>query len=106
MNRLSYWVATILLQLRRVADRALVLEKLAQVGRVLVERFRNFNAAAALVVGLGTAGVARLKHSFDRLPPQAQQDMEWLQQLMEPSNSYRRYRAALASSPTPLIPYV
>lgn len=56
--------------------------------------------------GLGTSAVHRLKNTFGKLSERSQQELEEIQNEMNPGSSFKNYRDALKKSEPPSIPYL
>ncbi|XP_015750636.1 PREDICTED: ras guanine nucleotide exchange factor J-like [Acropora digitifera] len=67
---------------------------------------RNFNAVMAIVVAaLGCAPVRRLHKTKELVPKEYLEQYAKMEILMDTKDNYKRYRQALATSPTPSVPY-
>ena len=71
-----------------------------------MDAHNNFHAVAGIVVGLNTAAVSRLKHTFGDLPKKYRQIVTRLTEFLNPEGSYSAYRAILQTKILPVIPYM
>jgi len=85
--------------------RAVVISKFIKVAEQL-RNMNNFNTLIALVAGLNMASVARLKFSWQKVAPQAQELLKSYQELFNPSLSFSSYRKVQSSSRVPVLPYI
>lgn len=117
-NRISHWVINeILIQKEGALQRA-VLQKMIRIAKV-IERTRrcnspsqrltkigNFDATLAIVSGLNSFGIQRLRGLWSRLDERHSDDFNKLDALFLPVGNFRNYNAALAEHKGPLLPYV
>jgi len=106
-NRIAFWVATMIVIHRKLSDRVKVIDKFARIAQFL-RLLNNFNTLTAIVAGLNVSSVSRLKHTFSKISTISQTLLTQGQELMDPSNSYRNYRATRkeATSKGPVMPYI
>jgi len=104
-NRLSFWVATMILFHERLKDRSMVLSKLIQVAQEL-HRMQNFDGLIGFVAGLNNAAVSRLKFSQLSVNEVLLLAMEEMTLLMNPEASWKAYRSVLRACTPPVIPYL
>lgn len=105
LDRISHWVGTSIVSHRLLSERTTVIRFILHLIEELL-RLNNYMSASALIVGLNTIPVSRLKHSFGQLKRKDQKMMEQYNQLMDPTHSYRNYRTALRAASPPSIPYI
>ncbi|PRP89168.1 hypothetical protein PROFUN_01888 [Planoprotostelium fungivorum] len=104
-NRISHWVINeILIQKEGALQRA-VLQKMIRIAKRLT-KIGNFDATLAIVSGLNSFGIQRLRGLWSRLDERHSDDFNKLDALFLPVGNFRNYNAALAEHKGPLLPYV
>jgi len=104
-NQLSTWVAATIVTEKSVEKRANMFINFIETAKLCLE-LRNFNAVMAIVVAaLGSAPVRRLHKTKELVPKDFLEQYAKMEILMDTKDNYKRYRQALASSPTPSVPY-
>jgi len=106
-NKTAFWVASLVLWEPNVNERAKVIEKLIQIAQHL-HSLRNFNTMVAFIAGLNMSSISRLKLSWAQVNKEAKECLKTMQDLFDPSSSYKSYRAAhkIATSKGPCLPYL
>ena len=106
-NELACIVASAIVTTPRIATRAVLFAHFLAVAAEL-RSLQNYNSLNAILAGLGSAAVHRLRATIDLMGPVARRAWGALRVLMAPDRSYRSYRAALAVSQQrpPFIPYL
>ncbi len=106
LNRISYWIATVILAQDSDESRAATLSFFIEVAKAL-RNLNNFHSLMGVVAGLNTASVSRvrLKQTWAKIPELAA-EFEQLETLMSPSSSFKLYRQALKQAKLPAIPYL
>lgn len=102
---ISMWVASCVLWQPTLKERIRVLTKLINIADHL-RKMNNFNSLMALIAGLNTAPIYRLKHTREGLSPQTIKTFQSLEQLMSNNQSFLNYRTALHSVDPPCIPFL
>jgi son of sevenless-like protein len=105
-NRVSQWVSSLVVSLEDVTQRQLVIERFI----LLAQRFldmRNFHGIVAILSGLASLPVQRLKKTWARVRPGAAQMYQYLHDLMmDIPHNLRKFRALLELSSPPCVPYL
>lgn len=109
-NQVTGWVATEIVTAASSKRQREVAEKFIRIGEKLL-KLRNFNSLMAIVYGLNSGSIQRLKTLWDSLSSNSRSSFDKLHKLLSPVKNYKEYRAYLAassasSSSTPLLPYV
>lgn len=104
-NRLSFWVASMILWLETVEERCKMIEKFITIADH-VYRLNNFSTLMGILAGLNMSSVTRLKKTFNEIPPTHMQNFVNLEKLMSFQSSYKTYRQALHKCTPPLLPYI
>eukprot|EP00727_Mastigamoeba_balamuthi_P014357 m51a1_g9546 putative ras guanine nucleotide exchange factor (619) ;mRNA; f:859604-861913 len=104
-NHVSSWVATEIVTGPTVRDRARVLAKFLRIGEELVA-LNNYNSLMAIIAGYNSAATARLKWTLEELPVSAQKAKPALDDLMKSDGNFKNYRARLAATESPSVPYL
>ena len=107
-NRMTYWVASVILNARNREIRAQILQHFVAVGTECL-RLHNFHAAFAVSAAFMLHPVQRLKELRYALDNRFASLMEELKRFTESSNNYRLYRQALQQqmdSGSPCVPHM
>eukprot|EP01113_Clastostelium_recurvatum_P031889 TRINITY_DN4032_c0_g1_i8.p1 TRINITY_DN4032_c0_g1~~TRINITY_DN4032_c0_g1_i8.p1 ORF type:complete len:1665 (+),score=458.48 TRINITY_DN4032_c0_g1_i8:252-5246(+) len=104
-NRLSFWIASLLLWQSNATSRLKMLNKLLNVAQALRE-INNFNSLMGIVAGLSMAPINRLKNTLNSLERKPQEILEKLQVLLNPTSSFKNYRSDLHNVRGPCLPYL
>jgi hypothetical protein len=104
-NRVSFWVASMILSVETVSERVKVLTKLVSIADEL-RKLNNFHTLMGVVAGLNQGSILRLKKTFEELPAAVHELSSSLEKLMSPESSYKNYRLALSKSIIPVLPYM
>lgn len=104
-NRVSFWLATTILLQPRIKDRARVLKKIITVAKHLRD-LNNFNTLMGFVAALNTSPISRLKHTFNAVPKNLLETMKALQQVVDPTSSFKQLREAIKATEHDLLPYL
>jgi len=106
-NKLSFWVASMILLFAKMKDRSRCLVKILTIAENL-RSIGNFNTAMGLLAGMNVSSVSRLRHTWDDLSPQQLQTYKNLQSLFDPAGSFKNYRAevATAQGKGAVLPYI
>eukprot|EP01132_Coremiostelium_polycephalum_P000405 gene405-512_t len=104
-NKISYWVASLILWQEDIADRVKVIEKFILIAKYLRE-INNFNTLIGIFAGLNTASVNRLKKTFAQLSPNANSSYQSLEKLMSSQSSFKNYRNCYKTVTPPALPYL
>ncbi|KNC50985.1 Ras guanine nucleotide exchange factor J [Thecamonas trahens ATCC 50062] len=104
-NNISNWAILSIVSQDTLKKRVKRMEKIIRVGKELAE-LNNFNSLMALVCGLNTAAMLRLKYTRAGLSKKATRMLEELEAICSAESSYKSLRARIASAQPPCIPYV
>lgn len=105
LNQCSYWVASVVLSPSTLSKRVKTLTKVIRIGDAL-RKMHNFMGVAYIIFGLSQASVSRLKFTLGGLSKSTKKTLGELQDLMDPTGSYKNYRTALANASPPVLPFV
>ena len=72
----------------------------------LLRKMNNYNSLMGIVAGLNVSSITRLKHTYLEIDPKLTQQFQVLEKIMDPSLSFKNYRAALSLSKLPTLPYL
>ncbi|KAF7726579.1 hypothetical protein EC973_008624 [Apophysomyces ossiformis] len=102
-NFISGWVATMIVTQPKLSKRAAVLEKYLSIA-VELRNHNNYNTLMAVLAGINSAAVLRLKQTHELLSEKKiYKQLQSLERLMSSDSSYR---LALKQSEPPGIPYL
>ncbi|MBY0307732.1 MAG: hypothetical protein K2Q09_03235, partial [Phycisphaerales bacterium] len=104
-NRTGLWVASQTLQPTNAESRAKAMVFFIMLSNELL-RLNNFNGLMAVLAGLRTPPVVRLKRSWNLLPPHVWDTWEYLDRLVDPANGYAALRAQQQQAPVPKLPHL
>jgi hypothetical protein len=102
-NRVSFWLATTILLQPRIKDRIRVLSKIITVAKHLKD-LNNYNTLMGFVAALNMSPVARLKHTFNSVSKKLLDTLKSLQQIVDPTSSFKQLREAMKTSGSDLLP--
>jgi RasGEF domain/RasGEF N-terminal motif len=105
LNRMSYWFASMILWLPDARLRAKMYTKVLRILKHL-RALNNFNGVMGIIAALNVSAVPRLKKTIALVDSKLIGDYKRIEDLMNPSSSYKQYRAALHSAEGPTIPYI
>eukprot|EP00048_Salpingoeca_helianthica_P004356 m.76061 g.76061 ORF g.76061 m.76061 type:complete len:1432 (+) comp13158_c0_seq2:20-4315(+) len=105
-NQVCDWVASEVCRQPLLRQRVRVVTQFIALARHCHDH-RNFNSMFAIISGLGSPPVARLKQTWERVPSKASAAYEEMERLMDPSRNMACYRALLAAAldNPPLVPF-
>ena len=102
-NSLTVWTAAAVLQEETVDDRRKMFERMILLAQCL-RQLNNFHSAMAVLAGLNTAGVARLRFTLKEVSPKLRKVQLALDEELNSELNYSAYRAALKNAQQPLVP--
>jgi len=105
VNEIAYFAATAILLQRKIKDRVKLLLRLIGIAQVLLE-MRNFSSLMGLLTGLSLSPISRLKHTWAKVPAKTLETFHELQQIQDPSNSFRNLRDQLEEAGVQCLPYI
>ncbi|KAI8817620.1 ras guanine nucleotide exchange factor domain-containing protein [Fimicolochytrium jonesii] len=103
-NRIGYWVATVVCSFVDRQKRTEALELFIKVAHKCLEMC-NFNTAMAILSGLNTTPVSRLKKTFAALPSRATTAYEDLEAKLSYKSNYKVYRELEHQAKAPMLPF-
>eukprot|EP01087_Luapelamoeba_hula_P009404 TRINITY_DN2421_c0_g1_i5.p1 TRINITY_DN2421_c0_g1~~TRINITY_DN2421_c0_g1_i5.p1 ORF type:complete len:382 (-),score=52.20 TRINITY_DN2421_c0_g1_i5:83-1228(-) len=104
-NRISQWVSTCIIECDRIRIRARVLAKFIRTAEHL-RRMNNFDTLTAVVAGMTTSAVYRLKWTSEEVGRQLQTSLKTLEKVMSSAGAFKAYRSNLKNANPPVIPYI
>jgi len=105
VNEVAYFVATSMLLQRKVKDRTKLLIRMIGIAQSLYE-MRNFSSLMGVLTGLSLSPISRLKHTWAKIPAKNLEVFQELQQIQDPSNSFRKLREQLEEAGSQTLPYI
>ncbi|EGC30159.1 hypothetical protein DICPUDRAFT_41848, partial [Dictyostelium purpureum] len=105
-NEISEWTASSILSYERVKDRARIMAKFIKIAEYCMKSLNNFNTSMAILSGLNASSIHRLKFTKEEMPKHTMQVYQDLQQQLSSAQAYKEYRALLAKSNPPCLPYL
>jgi RasGEF domain/RasGEF N-terminal motif len=105
LNEVAFWAASFIVAQRTQAERVAVWHHLIGVAEQL-RALRNYHTLMALMVGLNTVAVQRLKQTKAALSAERAAAIDDIEALMAPDHSFKRYRAQLNTRKRPALPYI
>jgi len=104
-NMVSGWVALSICCPERLRARTSALVRFIKLAQCLYEPLHNFSTLMAVMAGISSAAVHRLKYTSEDVPKKWKEALESLQALMSSTKSYKNYRTALQRTSPPTVPY-
>ncbi|KYQ92217.1 RasGEF domain-containing protein [Tieghemostelium lacteum] len=104
-NKLANWVSYSIVSQSKIRERSYVMTKLIKIANYFFE-LKNFFCLMAVISGLNTSAVLRLKYTKNKLSKNSKQNLEELEQIMSTSAGLKNYRPVLAESQPPCIPFI
>eukprot|EP01117_Protostelium_nocturnum_P007328 TRINITY_DN2622_c0_g1_i1.p1 TRINITY_DN2622_c0_g1~~TRINITY_DN2622_c0_g1_i1.p1 ORF type:complete len:1183 (-),score=324.64 TRINITY_DN2622_c0_g1_i1:2249-5797(-) len=106
-NKISFWVASLIVWQNKISDRVKVIEKFIKIAEHL-NKMCNFNSLIAIIAGLNVSAVSRLKFTWDAVEKSATETLKRLQSIFDPANSNKSYRKERneATSKEAVMPYI
>jgi hypothetical protein len=104
-NLESFWAATEVLKEEDLKKRIEALKKIILLTKSCLDN-NNFFSTFALISGLSTNAVQRLKKTWEGLPSKVKITFTEMEKLMDPSRNMRNYRMELESKEPPIIPFL
>ena len=107
LNRISYWIPTLVLAQDSDEARGSAIEKFILIAKHL-RSFNNFHTLMGVIAGLNMAAVSRtrLKKCWSLVDHDLVSMFMGLETTMSPGSSYKNYRHALRSAKLPAIPFM
>jgi RasGEF domain/RasGEF N-terminal motif len=88
-----------------VRHRAITVSHFVLIAHKLL-KLNNFTSMMAVVSGLQSAAIIRLKRTWELLPPSVWEMWSQLSELVDPTDNFRRLRSATAKANMPVVPYI
>lgn len=104
-NHVAFLVANYILLRDKAKHRAAMMEKWMKVARQL-RIMNNYNTLGAIIAGIKSTSVFRLKETANLLSPQVGNDFTRLEMLMSTNQSSAKYRLAWQNSSNERIPFI
>lgn len=101
----SFWVASLILSQTQSSQRVHMMSKMVDLAAAL-RALNNFHTLMAVISGLNTSPIHRMKAHWLKIGKKKLQLLESLNEQMVPDNSFKSYRAALEASKPPALPFV
>lgn len=93
-NRVSYWVASMILWCDRLRERAQMYAKMVELIDAL-RKVRNFSSAMGVLAGLNMSAIHRLTHTKNALPERVHTTKAEAEALFAPQKNFQQYRDAV-----------
>lgn len=95
-NNVSSWFCLRILQEKKSTGRADLIAKLIDIADHLI-KIGNYNTLMEILAALNMHPIDRLKRTWQKVPERYLERREKMQELMDPRNNYKNYRAELAT---------
>mmetsp|Transcript_6017 Transcript_6017/g.9086 ORF Transcript_6017/g.9086 Transcript_6017/m.9086 type:complete len:537 (-) Transcript_6017:66-1676(-) len=102
---LTMWVASVILWQETLRGRVRAFTKMVNIAQLML-KLNNFNSLMAILAGINTSAIYRLKFTRDQIPNATKQLLEELSDLMDPTQSYGNYRQRLHDVDPPCVPFL
>lgn len=103
-NKVGFWVATEICAVNDLRKRTLVLEKFILIAKYLF-KLQNFNDLIAVLFGLNSIPIYRLKKTWAGVPQKSTGVFKDLEDKMKADGNYKIYRAIEYNAQPPYIPF-
>ncbi|ORY86258.1 cell division control protein [Protomyces lactucae-debilis] len=104
-NRITVWVAEVILAQTELKRRVQIIKHLIQVLRHC-RGLNNFSTLTAIISGLNSAPVHRLRRTWSQIPSRLMQTVESLNDLISAAKNFSAYRETLHSHQPPCVPFL
>ncbi|MDP2434373.1 MAG: guanine nucleotide exchange factor [archaeon] len=104
-NLIGNWIVNQIVSLPDLSQRCATLSFAIDIASNCFD-LRNFNTCFAILAGLGSASISRLRHTWDSLGKKVSSQYKKLLNTFEMSNNFTAYRTAYASAALPKVPYL
>lgn len=104
-NLESYWAATEVLKVKDLKKRIDILKRIINVTKACCDN-NNFFSTFALLSGLSSNSIQRLKKTWDGLSSKTKAVYTEMEKLLDPSRNMRNYRNELKIKEPPIIPFL
>jgi len=102
---LTMWVASVILWQETLRGRVRAYTKMVNIAQHMLQ-LNNFNSLMAILAGINTSAIYRLKFTREQIPNATKQTLEELTDLMDPTQSYGNYRQKLHDVDPPCVPFL
>lgn len=104
-NQLSHSISTHILQGQKPKDRAKIIEWWVRVAEHC-KNLSNYHGVMAVISGINSGPTVRLKYSRREVSKALMDQLNSYEKIFESDGSFANYRATLAASVPPVIPYL
>lgn len=104
-DKLSHFIASIILYQKKLRDRKKILTRVIRVAQALLE-LHNFNGLMGVLMGLTLSSISRLKHTWSKLTDKTVLMYKNLTNYQNPANSFKCYRESIVTAQPPCLPYL
>jgi len=104
-NKTSFWVSTCIVKTPGLKTRIALVERFIDISQNCTN-LNNFSGAFAIIAGLETSAIFRMKKTWDGVSVEKKQTFENLKLILSSNKSYKDYRNRLRSSVGACIPYL
>ncbi|XP_073437575.1 rap guanine nucleotide exchange factor 5 isoform X3 [Dendrobates tinctorius] len=104
-NEVQLWVATEILLCSQLGKRVQLVKKFIKIAAHCKAQ-RNLNSFFAIIMGLNTASVCRLRDTWEKIPGKLKKLFNELESLTDPSLNHKAYRDAFKKMKPPKIPFM
>ncbi|KAI9324097.1 ras guanine nucleotide exchange factor domain-containing protein [Zopfochytrium polystomum] len=104
-NQVSGWVAQGILSEKDQPKRKKLMVHFISIAEKC-RALNNFNTLMAILAGLSTAPIHRLRRTWELVPQRSMQALELLRETMDSTKNFSRYRETLHSVNPPCVPFL
>ncbi|XP_069050833.1 rap guanine nucleotide exchange factor 5 isoform X2 [Lepisosteus oculatus] len=104
-DEVQMWVMTEILLCTQLCKRVQLVKKFVKIAAHCRAQ-RNLNSFFAIIMGLNTAAVSRLSHTWEKVPGKFRKLFSELELLTDPSLNHKAYRDAFKKMKPPKIPFM
>ncbi|XP_076016740.1 rap guanine nucleotide exchange factor 5b isoform X2 [Genypterus blacodes] len=104
-NEVQLWVMTEVLLCPTLCKRVQLIKKFIKIAAHCKAQ-RNLNCVFAIIMGLNTAAVSRLSHTWEKIPGKFKKLFLELETITDPSLNHKAYRDSFKKMKAPKIPFL
>ncbi|RKP06352.1 ras guanine nucleotide exchange factor domain-containing protein [Thamnocephalis sphaerospora] len=104
-NHLTHWVIELILQEKDARKRGHLIRHFVSIAEKCMN-LNNYNSLMAILAGLNSAPIHRLKRTWELVPARTNSTLEVLKNRMNPTRNFSTYREGLHSIDPPCVPFL
>lgn len=105
-NQISRWVQVSVLAESQPKTRASVIKFFIQVAERCLNVLKNFSSVAAIVAGINSSSISRLKRTFEQLSAKSQATLSMISRAVDSERNFAHYKSLLEDAIPPAVPFL